>query len=96
MRRVSRITQMRRSLRAEAGLTLVDVAKRLPGRRWSQRTDKEKRNRVAYLARIERNGTACHKMAVRLGRLYRCSPYLFLPAGANEFATSKTDLRSLA
>lgn len=84
-RGLSRRAQMRRSSRVAQGITLVDIAKALPGKRWSARTDKNKRNRVSYLARIERHGTPCRKTALRLARFYDCSPYLFLPDGREQF-----------
>ena len=84
-RALSRRAQMRRSSRAAQGLTLIDIAKRLPGKRWSARTEKNKRNRIAYLARIERHGTPCQKTALRLARFYDLSPYLFLPDGREQF-----------
>lgn len=77
----------RQSAREESGLTLEDVAKRLPGKRWFLLRPEQKKNRISYLRRVELNGTPCEKLARRLGALYGCSCYLFLldtPSGGVE------------
>lgn len=70
--------QLRCEARAEAGLTLENVARALPGKRWGLLTPAQRKNRASYIARIERAGTPCEKMARRLAVIYSCSHFLFL------------------
>ncbi|MBW3635018.1 MAG: hypothetical protein KY445_00960 [Armatimonadetes bacterium] len=82
--------QLRRAAREAAGLTLENVARALPGKRWGLLTKAQRKNREAYLVRIERQGTPCEKTARRLAALYDCSHFLFLleaaasPQGQNK------------
>jgi transcriptional regulator with XRE-family HTH domain len=81
---------LRGAARLDAGLTLESVARALPGKRWALLSKAQRKNRVSYIARIERAGTPCEKMARRLAALYDCSHFLFLleapasPQGQNK------------
>ncbi len=69
---------LRRAAREDADLTLEQVVRALPGKRWGLLTKAQRLNRISYIRRIERAGTPCEKMARRLAAIYRCSHFLFL------------------
>lgn len=69
----------RQKARLKRDLTIEDVARLLPGKRWGQMTKAQRKNRMAYIARIERHGTSCEKLARRLGGIYGLGCFVFLP-----------------
>ncbi len=71
--------EQRAKARQKRDLTIEDVARLLPGKRWGLMTKAQRMNRIAYIARIERHGTSCEKLARRLGGIYGLGCFVFLP-----------------